>query len=156
MTKDGQARLDRLVMWIKLHRLDLLADGRLGRAELHRRSGKTAMTGRRLEGAQAVQQGAAQAGGALAQALPLLLGPWLTRLYRPEDFGAYHLFAALAANLAVVACARYEFALPLARDDGEATALRRLTRIHVRSTEQPVNPEELDDFLHRLANVMKN
>ena len=66
------------------------------------------------------------AGGALAQALPLLLGPWLTRLYRPEDFGIYHLFAAVAANAAVVACARYEFALPLARDDAEANALRRL------------------------------
>ena len=66
------------------------------------------------------------AGGALAQALPLLLGPWLTRLYRPEDFGHYHLFAAVAANLAVVACARYEFALPLAQDDAEARALRTL------------------------------
>src|SRR3990167_1252696 len=66
------------------------------------------------------------AGGALAQALPLLLGPWLTRLYRPEDFGLYHLFAAVAANAGVVACARYEFALPMARDDAEATALRTL------------------------------
>ena len=66
------------------------------------------------------------AGGALAQALPLLLGPWLTRLYRPEDFGHYHLFAAVAANLAVVACARYEFALPLAQGDAEARALRTL------------------------------
>ena len=68
------------------------------------------------------------AGGALAQALPLLLGPWLTRLYRPEDFGRYHLFAAVAANLAVVACARYEFALPLAQGDAEALALRTLCR----------------------------
>ncbi len=45
------------------------------------------------------------AGGVLAQALPLLLGPWLTRLYRPEEFGHYTVFAAVAANLAVVACA---------------------------------------------------
>ena len=66
------------------------------------------------------------AGGALAQALPLLLGPWLTRLYQPADFGSYHLFAAVAANVAVVACARYEFALPLAQQDAEATALRSL------------------------------
>ncbi len=48
------------------------------------------------------------AGGALAQALPLLLGPLLTRLYTPQQFGLYHLFAAVAANVAVVACARYE------------------------------------------------
>jgi len=66
------------------------------------------------------------AGGALAQALPLLLGPLLTRLFTPAEFGLYHLFAAVAANLAVVACARYEFALPMARDDDEAQALRGL------------------------------
>ncbi len=66
------------------------------------------------------------AGGLLAQALPLLLGPWLTRLYSPAEFGVYHLFAAVAANAAVVACARYEFALPLATDDADAAALRAL------------------------------
>ena len=66
------------------------------------------------------------AGGALAQALPLLLGPWLTRLYTPEQFGIYHLFAAVSANLAVVACARYEFALPLVGDAVDAAALRAL------------------------------
>ena len=58
------------------------------------------------------------AGGALAQALPLLLGPLLTRLYSPTQFGLYHLFAAVAANVAVVACARYEHALPLAQRVG--------------------------------------
>jgi len=63
------------------------------------------------------------AGGALAQALPLLLGPWLTRLYTPAEFGQFTAFSVLAANLAVLACARYEFALPLARDDAEAGAL---------------------------------
>lgn len=66
------------------------------------------------------------AGGAVAQALPLLLGPWLTRLYTPEQFGVYHLFAAVSANLAVVACARYEFALPLVGDAVDAAALRAL------------------------------
>ena len=66
------------------------------------------------------------AGGAIAQALPLLLGPWLTRLYSPEQFGVYHLFAAVSANLAVVACARYEFALPLVGDAVDAAALRAL------------------------------
>jgi O-antigen/teichoic acid export membrane protein len=66
------------------------------------------------------------AGGALAQALPLLLGPWLTRLYTPAEFGVYHLFAAVAAMLAAVACGRYEFALPLATDEAEADALHSL------------------------------
>lgn len=66
------------------------------------------------------------AGGVVAQALPLLIGPLLTRLYTPVEFGLYHLFTAVAANVAVVACARYEFALPLARDDAEAQQLRSL------------------------------
>ncbi len=66
------------------------------------------------------------AGGVLAQALPLLLGPWLTRLYSPDDWGRYTAFAALATNIAVVACARYDFALPLARDDAEARDLMAL------------------------------
>ena len=66
------------------------------------------------------------AGGAIAQALPLLLTPWLSRLFTPAQFGEYTLFAAVAANLAVAACGRYEFALPLVADDGDAMALRSL------------------------------
>jgi O-antigen/teichoic acid export membrane protein len=66
------------------------------------------------------------AGGVLAQALPLALGPWLTRLYTPVDFGHATLFAAVAANIAAVGCARYEFALPLAQGDDEACDLLAL------------------------------
>jgi O-antigen/teichoic acid export membrane protein len=65
-------------------------------------------------------------GGAISQVLPLLLGPWLTRLYSPDDWGRYTLFSALAANLAVIACARYEYALPLAADEDEARDLMAL------------------------------
>jgi O-antigen/teichoic acid export membrane protein len=63
------------------------------------------------------------AGSVLAQALPLLLGPWITRLYSPEAFGRFSLLWTVALNLAVVGCARYEFALPLARDEGAALRL---------------------------------
>lgn len=66
-------------------------------------------------------------GGVVAHAVPLLLGPWLTRLYSPQAWGAWQLFAAVSATLAVVACARYEFAMPLARDDSELHALRSLS-----------------------------
>jgi O-antigen/teichoic acid export membrane protein len=66
------------------------------------------------------------AGGVVAQLLPLLLGPWLTRLYTPEDFGQFTVFATVSAALAVVVCARYEFALPLAVDDIEARDLMAL------------------------------
>ncbi|MCH7344410.1 oligosaccharide flippase family protein [Pelomonas sp. CA6] len=66
------------------------------------------------------------AGGALAQALPLLLGPWLTRLYSPAEFGHFSLLWTVATNVAVVGCARYEFALPLADDEPAALALAAL------------------------------
>lgn len=65
-------------------------------------------------------------GGALAQIVPLLLGPLLARLFSPEAFGLFTAFATVAASVAVVACARYEYALPLARDDAEAAALLAL------------------------------
>ena len=65
-------------------------------------------------------------GSVLAHALPLLLGPVLTRLYAPSDFGQYALLWAVATNLAVVACARYEFALPLEKTPRGAALLMAL------------------------------
>lgn len=66
------------------------------------------------------------AGGALAQALPLLLGPWITRLYSPTEFGHFSLVWTVASNLAVVGCARYEFALPLESSAARAATLAAL------------------------------
>lgn len=66
------------------------------------------------------------AGSFAAQAIPLLVGPWLTRLYSPEQWGIYTAFAAAAATVAAVACARYEFALPMAGDEDTAVAVLRL------------------------------
>ena len=66
------------------------------------------------------------AGGALAQALPLLLGPWLTRIYSPTEYGHFSLVWTLATNIAVLGCARYEFALPLETDEAEAATLMAL------------------------------
>lgn len=65
-------------------------------------------------------------GSVLAHALPLLLGPVLTRQYVPQDFGQYALLWAVATNLAVVACARYEFALPLEKRPDRAALLMAL------------------------------
>ncbi|MFZ3125636.1 MAG: oligosaccharide flippase family protein [Acidovorax sp.] len=65
-------------------------------------------------------------GSVLAHALPLLLGPVLTRLYAPGDFGQYALLWAIVTNLAVVACARYEFALPIEKTPRGAALLMAL------------------------------
>jgi O-antigen/teichoic acid export membrane protein len=66
------------------------------------------------------------AGSALAQAIPLLLGPWIARLYTPAEYGQFSLVWTVASNLAVVGCARYEFALALEKDAAGAAALLAL------------------------------
>jgi O-antigen/teichoic acid export membrane protein len=65
-------------------------------------------------------------GNVAAHALPLLLGPALTRIYSPEAFGQFALLWAVATNVAVVACARYEYALPLERTEPGAAQLMAL------------------------------
>ena len=66
------------------------------------------------------------AGSALAQAIPLVLGPWISRLYTPAEYGEFSLVWTVATNLAVVGCARYEFALALEKDEGHAAVLLAL------------------------------
>ncbi|MDR0479014.1 MAG: oligosaccharide flippase family protein [Burkholderiaceae bacterium] len=66
------------------------------------------------------------AGGALAQAVPLLLWPLIARLFTPSAMGVYTAFSTVAATVAVVACARYEYALPMARDELQAAHLLAL------------------------------
>jgi O-antigen/teichoic acid export membrane protein len=66
-------------------------------------------------------------GGALAQLLPLLLGPFIARLFTPEAMGVFTQFSTVAAALAVAACLRYEQALPLAADEAQAHALLALS-----------------------------
>lgn len=62
-------------------------------------------------------------GTALAQALTVLALPVITRLYTPEDFSVMAVYAALLSMFAVVACLRFEIAIPLASDDCEAANL---------------------------------
>ncbi|MFG6468669.1 lipopolysaccharide biosynthesis protein [Roseateles sp. BYS87W] len=70
------------------------------------------------------------AGSALAQTLPLLLGPWIARLYTPDEYGQFSLVWTVASNLAVVGCARYEFALALETEEsGAATLLSLCLRV---------------------------
>ena len=66
------------------------------------------------------------AGGALAQALPLLLGPWLTRLYTPTEYGQFSYVWSVATTLGVIGCARFEFALPMERENSRAAVLLAL------------------------------
>jgi O-antigen/teichoic acid export membrane protein len=66
------------------------------------------------------------AGSVTAHAVPLLLGPALTRIYPPEVFGQFALLWAIATNLAVIGCMRYDYALPLERGEAGAAQLMAL------------------------------
>ncbi|MDP3227673.1 MAG: lipopolysaccharide biosynthesis protein [Acidovorax sp.] len=65
-------------------------------------------------------------GSVAAHVIPLVLGPALTRTYAPEAFGQFALLWAVATNMAVVGCARYEFALPLEASEPRAAQLMAL------------------------------
>jgi O-antigen/teichoic acid export membrane protein len=52
-------------------------------------------------------------GAALAQVVPLLAAPVLTRMYTPADFGVLSMYVAWLSALAVLSTARYEMAIVL-------------------------------------------
>ena len=62
-------------------------------------------------------------GTAGAQTLLLLAAPILTRLYSPEDFGLLAVYMALMSAVGVIACLRYELAIPLPKSDTEAASV---------------------------------
>jgi O-antigen/teichoic acid export membrane protein len=66
-------------------------------------------------------------GAALAQVIPLLVQPVLTRLYTPHAFGVLSLYVALMSNLAVLATARYELAIVLPAEGKRASNLMALS-----------------------------
>ena len=66
------------------------------------------------------------AGTVVAQSIPILASPLLSRLYGPEAFGLQFLFMSLAAALAVIATCRLDLAMVMAADDDEANALAGL------------------------------
>lgn len=65
-------------------------------------------------------------GTAVGHGSVLLALPLLTRIYPPEEFGLFGVFAAIAAVVGLVAALRYEYALPLCAEDDRFAALRRL------------------------------
>jgi O-antigen/teichoic acid export membrane protein len=60
------------------------------------------------------------AGTILAQAIPMLAAPVITRLYDPRDYGIFALYTSIASVLAIIATARYELAIVLPEKDEDA------------------------------------
>ncbi|MCF8404800.1 MAG: lipopolysaccharide biosynthesis protein [Bacteroidales bacterium] len=59
-------------------------------------------------------------GTSIAQLLPILIAPVLTRIYTPDDFGLLALFMSIATILGTVANLRYELAILLPKEDTKA------------------------------------
>jgi O-antigen/teichoic acid export membrane protein len=62
-------------------------------------------------------------GSALAQVIPILISPLLTRLYSPKEFGLLALYLSTSAVLSVFAAGRYDLALIEPAQDDEARGL---------------------------------
>ncbi|MED1487960.1 oligosaccharide flippase family protein [Bacillus smithii] len=58
-------------------------------------------------------------GTTIAQLLPILVSPLLTRMYTPGDFGVYALYISIISIISVIVTLRYEFAImsPKKRED---------------------------------------
>src|SRR5690606_10491396 len=84
----------------------------------------------RLRERKFVSQVAALVTGAvIAQAVPILLSPVLTRLYTPEDFAVFALFMSVNGVLAVIAAGRYDEAILLPARDEDAVNVTALAWI---------------------------
>lgn len=59
-------------------------------------------------------------GTTIAQVIPLIVTPVLTRIYSPEDFGLFALYMSIIAILGVLATGRYELAIMLPEKDEDA------------------------------------
>jgi O-antigen/teichoic acid export membrane protein len=66
-------------------------------------------------------------GTSIAQAIPILLSPVLSRIYTPEEFGLFALYISIAGAFAVIAAGRYEGAIMLPKEDGEAGNILNLS-----------------------------
>jgi O-antigen/teichoic acid export membrane protein len=75
--------------------------------------------------------GVLASGTAGAQVLALIAAPLLTRLYSPEDYGLLGVFTSVFALISVISSLRYELAIPLPEDDGEAANVASLSLILV-------------------------
>ena len=62
-------------------------------------------------------------GRVVAQAIPILLTPLLTRIYSPSEFGVFGVFSTVIAIIAMVSNGRYCLSIILPKDDDKAKRL---------------------------------
>jgi len=68
-------------------------------------------------------------GTTIAQAIPIAISPILTRIYTPEDFGLFALYASIIMILSVMATGKYELAITIPKNNIEAKNIVMLSII---------------------------
>lgn len=68
-------------------------------------------------------------GTVVAQAIPLILHPFLRRIYTPEDFGAMAVFLSIFSMVTIISSLRYEATIVLPKEDNDAANILGLTFI---------------------------
>lgn len=68
-------------------------------------------------------------GTLIAQAIPILLQPFLRRYFSPEDFGFYSVYISIIGILMVVSSLRYEQTIVLPKSDADAIQLVNLSML---------------------------
>lgn len=66
-------------------------------------------------------------GTSIAQIIPILIAPILTRIYSPEEFGIFALYISIATIFSAIATGRYDFAMLLPDKDSNAIRLATLS-----------------------------
>jgi O-antigen/teichoic acid export membrane protein len=66
-------------------------------------------------------------GTAIAQAMPIIISPILTRIYTPEDFGIFAIYIGLLSIGSVIATGRYEMSILLPKKDLDAVHIVELS-----------------------------
>lgn len=62
-------------------------------------------------------------GTLIAQAIPILLQPFLRRYFEPDEFGFYSVYVSIIGILLVISSFRYEQTIVLPKDDDDAVSL---------------------------------
>lgn len=70
-------------------------------------------------------------GTAFSQLISLLALPFLTRIYSPNDFSILAVFISVVTLISVVACLRFEIAIPMPKKDEDAFSLLIISLISV-------------------------
>jgi len=65
----------------------------------------------------------------IAQLIPVIISPVLTRIYSPEHFGVFSLFLSIVSFLSVIVTGRYELAIMIPAEEDKAKDVVTLTLI---------------------------